>query len=151
MFYIRLHNGLPREITNTFPDHDSGEWAKEPHSGKACGWMSSRDFENREQADTMSKYLTAMTGKTYLGVDEGSGVSPRYRVVKAPKLGEKVSKTFNGDTYPCGEIVKITPTWIVTTSTGHKFRRFKETGGWREAGRGFWLTGGHVYEQNPHF
>lgn len=61
MFYILLHNGLPREVSDTFPDHDSGAWAKEPYSGKACGWMSSRDFENREQADRMGRYLTSPT------------------------------------------------------------------------------------------
>lgn len=151
MFYIRLHNGLPREVTDTRPDHDSGAWAKDPHNGRARGWMTSRDFETFEQAKRMAGYITFMTGETYLPADEGEGTSPRYRIVKAPKLGDKVSKSFNGDTYPCGEIIKITPTWIVTTDTGQKFRRWKQSGGWREQGRGFWMLHGHRYEQNPHF
>lgn len=151
MFYIRLHNGLPREVTNTHPDHDSGQWAKNPNSGKARGWMTSRDFDSFESAKKIAGYLSFMTGATYLPADEGESISPRYRVIKAPALGEDVSKSFNGDSYPCGKIVKITPTWQVTTSDGSKFRRFKETGGWREAGRGFWMVAGIHDERNPHF
>lgn len=151
MIYIRVENGRPVEVSATNPgcgDH----WV---YTGlplkNATGWMSSRDFFSFEDAQTMSSYLTAMTGTMWLAADEGRGVYPRFRIVEAPKVGDKVSKSFNGDSYPCGEITRITPTWIVTTSDGSKFRRFKESGGWREQGRGFWMIGGHVYEQNPHF
>ncbi len=146
MFYILLKNGLPIRVSDELPKGE--KWADDV---KGTGWFHSRDFENTKQAARMAGYLTFMTGTTYLAADEGPGVSPRYRIVKAPAIGEKVSKSFNGDTYPCGEIVKITPTWIVTTSTGQKFRRWKESGGWREQGRGFWMVPGHIYEQNPHF
>jgi hypothetical protein len=149
MFYIHLNNGLPQEVKPSYPGNNV-QWADRDSKG-STGWMSSRDFDTREQADAMARYLTAMTGDAYLGVDEGPGTSPRYRIVKAPKVGDPVSMSFNGDTYPCGRIVKITPTWIVTTDTGKKFRRWKETGGWREQGRGFWLVSGHIDELNPHF
>jgi len=147
MFYILLKNGLPTEISDKYPSA-----AGEIHSrdGKN-GWISSRDFEAREQADAMAKYLTAMTGKIHLGVDEGEGVSPRYRVIEAPQIGDFVSRSFNGDSYPVGTIVKITPTWIVKTDSGKTFRRWKETGGWREQGRGFWMVKGYHEEKNPHF
>jgi len=150
MFYIRLHNGLPKEVTDTYPDTDA-VWAKHPHNGKARGWMTSRDFEFFEQAESMARYLTAMTGETYLGCDEGEGHWPRYRLVLAPKVGDFVSKSFNGDSYPVGTITKISPTWIVTTDVGKKFRRWKDSGGWREQGRGFWMVHGHHDERNPHF
>lgn len=150
MFYIQLSpTGLPVEVSDIFPKE--AEWARPKKGVLGSGWISSRDCSSKEHANSLASYLTAMTGETYLGADEGSGTYPRYRVVKAPKIGDLVSRTFNGDTYPCGEIIKITPTWIVTTSEGTKFRRYKDTGGWREAGRGFWMIGGHVYEQNPHF
>lgn len=143
MFYIKFNGGLPCRISEEYP--------KDRAVGRENGWISSRDFETKKDADTVATYLTSMTGDIYLGVDEGPGVSPRYRVIKAPKIGDEVSRSFNGDTYPSGKIVKITPTWQVTTDEGRKFLRYKETGGWREAGRGFWMVRGHIYEQNPHF
>jgi hypothetical protein len=143
MFYIKFNGGLPCRISEEYP--------KDEKFGRENGWISSRDFETRKDADTVATYLTSMTGETYLGVDEGPGVSPRYRVIKAPKVGDFVSKSFNGDSYPVGTITKISPTWIVTTDVGKKFRRWKETGGWREQGRGFWMVKGHHDERNPHF
>lgn len=151
MKYIRVERGRPVEVSATHPgcgDH----WVRqsEPLS-QATGWMSSRDFKDLDAARTMATYLTAFTGRTYLPADEGDGVWPRYRVVEAPKVGDEVSRSFNGDTYPCGKVTKVTRTWQVTTDTGATFRRYKQTGGWREAGRGFWLIAGNHYEQNPHF
>lgn len=76
--------------------------------------------------------------------DEG-----RYGVVKVPQVGDKVSKYFNGDSYPCGEVVKVTKTLQVKTSDGTIFRRVKNTGCWKS---NCWsLQQGHKYEQNPHF
>lgn len=150
VFYIQVERGLPVQLCPTHPgcgDH----WVKRDQPlSTASGWMSSRDFRTFEDARSMAAYLTALTGTTYLPADEGSGVWPRYRVVQPPKVGDAVSRSFNGDSYPCGTITKVTPSWQVTTSTGAKFRRYKETGGWREAGRGFWLVAGHHDETNPH-
>jgi len=74
-----------------------------------------------------------------------------YRPVARPKVGEKVSSAFNGDYYPQGEIVKVSPTSKkVTTSTGAIFYRVKDTGCWKEAGT--WsMVRGHVSRLNPHF
>lgn len=65
------------------------------------------------------------------------------------KVGDKVSKGFNGDCYPEGEIVRITPTGIVKTNTGETFRPVK--GGGHRAGGTWWLVPGHVSKQNPSF
>lgn len=157
MFYINVSKtGLPIGMFHKMPPAlvnrlDGAKWAVMKDGKMFDGWMSSRDFASFEQADSTAMYLTAMTGKTYLAADEGENTWPRYRMIEAPVVGDKVSKSFNGDSYPCGEIVKITPTWQITTSTGAKFRRYKMTGGFRETGRGFWMISGHVYEQNPSF
>ena len=151
MIYIRVENGRPVEVSDKHPgcgDH----WVETGmHLKNVTGWMSSRDFNSFEDARTMAAYLTALTAKIHLPVDEGRGTYPRFRVIEAPKIGDEVSKSFNGDSYPCGKIVKITPTWQVTTDQGSKFRRYKETGGWRETGRGFWMIAGVHDERNPHF
>ena len=144
MFYIRFVGGLPVELSNTCPK-DGVQWCSRD------GWQSSRDCESYKQAETWSKYLTAMTGRQFLPADEGAGVWPRYRVIEAPAIGDEVSYSFNGDTYPCGTIVKLTPTWQVTTSDGTQFRRYRNTAGWRRVGGTFWMVKGHIYEQNPHF
>lgn len=149
MFYIRFKNSYPVETSAEYPK--GAEWAEGSFTNRTDGWISSRDLVSMADARCVALYLTSITGITYLPVDEGDGTWPRYRIVEAPVLGAKVSRSFNGDTYPCGEISKITKTWQVTTTDGAKFRRYKETGGWREAGGSFWMCSGHVYEQNQHF
>lgn len=137
MLYIKLKNGLPVEISDTYKCGADFQ----------CCW----DWTSLDEVQRLARYVTAMTGDVYLGVDKGDHISPRFNVVKAPKVGEKVSRMFNGDAYPAGEIVKITKGWQITTSTGKKFRQVKQTGSWREVRGPFWLIAGHVYEKNPHF
>lgn len=152
MFYIRLSGGKIEEISSTYPKEPTGwEWARNPSGARATGWMTSRDFITLEHAQTMAERLQAFDGNSYLATDESESTSPRYRVIQAPKIGDAVSKSFNGDSYPCGHIIKITPTWNITTDTGAKFRRYKQTSGWREQGRGFWMAAGHIDERNPSF
>ncbi len=87
----------------------------------------------------------------YIATDAGAHVSPRYDVIKLPKVGDKVSKAFNGDSYPAGVIKSISKSLkLITTDGGDKFYRVRETGSWRSGGT--WsLTPGHVYTQNPSF
>lgn len=89
----------------------------------------------------------------YIPTDSGSGMSPRYDVVEMFKVGEPVSYTFNGDTYPDGVIVSIGSgrmAWI-TTSTGGRYHRQGLSGRWRKQGGTWSLCHGHHEEQNPHF
>lgn len=148
MFYIRIKNCLPLEVSLTYPT--DGDWSDGRFTNRTDGWMSSRDFKSMAEARTMALYLTSMTGRTYLPADEGDGVSPRYRIVEAPRVGDEVSYSFNGDTYPCGKVVRITKGWRVTTDDGKVFNRYKESGGWRAVGGTWWMVQGHRYEQNPH-
>jgi hypothetical protein len=87
---------------------------------------------------------------------------PRFDVVEAPKVGDDVSYAFNGDSYPCGKITKISASYrrIVATETtpdgdhdGHRehvFYRDGQTGRWVK-GRTWSLVRGYVKTRNPHF
>ncbi len=140
MLFVKFQGSLPVEVSST-PQH--GE-----------GWQSRWDWKSFEQVEGIAKYLTAMTGKTYLGSDAGPSTSPRFDIMEAPKVGDEVSYSFNGDTYPDGTIVKISPKWMVTTSTGKRYNRSRSGVGdsWRSVGGGTWsLIPGHHSELNPSF
>lgn len=151
MHYIRLENGLPKQVTETHPGCGDHWIAAGTKLNQATGWMSARDLADFSDAKTLAAYLTAMTGKPWIGVDEGGGCWPRFRVLEAPQIGDFVSKSFNGDSYPIGTITKISPTWQITTDSGVKFRRYRETGGWKQTGGTWWMVKGHHDERNPHF
>ena len=102
-------------------------------------------------AEKYAKQISELTGKPYTAIDSGPGVSPRYDVGSIPQIGDKVSYSFNGDSYPDGVIVAITDKLQVTTSEGHKYRRRGLTGTWLRTGGTWSLIQGHHYEQNPHF
>ena len=91
------------------------------------------------------------TRASYIGVDYGSGCSPRFDIVELPKVGDLVSKSFNGDSYPCGVITKITRKFTVTTSTNHVFRRRGESANWKLTGGTWSLISGHHDDRNPSF
>lgn len=138
MIYIKFKNGLPVEISNSSPKGNLDP-----------SWQSRSDWESFEQVQTIAAYVTAMTGDLHVPSDRGSGCWPRYDVVRAPKVGDEVSYTFNGDTYPDGTVIKVTKTLQVKTSTGKTYRRYKNSGTWKN--NAWSLVGGHIFEQNPHF
>jgi len=145
MRYIKLQNGLPVEVSNKYPDEFS------PVKDGKNGWISTRDFNSLQEAETMAKYVTAFTGEIYLASDDGPKVFPRWEIFKAPRVGEEVSRGFNGDYYSCGKIVSITKGWRVTTDSGARFNRVKQTGSWKEIGGSFFMVPGIINELNPHF
>ncbi len=165
MLYVQLQNGRPLKIQSEYPklelhaqaEQDPVTWWATPKrsrhrhqmADKPTGWVCSRDFEDLESVKTLAAYLTAMTGKTYLGTDAGQWCSPRYDVVEVPQVGDEVSYYFNGDCTPCGKVSRVSKGCrIVETDTGKKFWRLRETGSWKD---GIWfLTSGHSYERNPH-
>ena len=111
------------------------------------------NFETRNDWATFdaAKEVAAALGAGYIATDAGPNVSPRFDVVELPKIGDKVSKRFNGDSYPSGVIKSISKSLkVITTDEGEKFYRVRETGSWRNNGTWF-LTPGHVYTQNPSF
>lgn len=150
MLHVLFQDNVPVHVTSESP-YTGTPKLKDFPSVKYNRAESRWDWTSHAEVVALAEQLTKLTGKLYLGTDAGESTSPRFDVKEAPRLGDKVSRSFNGDSYPCGEIVKITPTWQITTSDGTKFRRYKESGGWRQAGRGFWMVGGHLDERNPHF
>jgi len=141
MIYVKMQKGRPVEFAETLT----------PEQQQDCSWQERWNWKDFETVTTIATYLTAMTGDIYLPVDRTESTSPRYDVMKAPKVGDQVSYGFNGDYYPDGEIVKITKTYQITTSSGNTYRRRKHNAGWLKSGGTWGLVQGHIDEQNPHF
>jgi hypothetical protein len=98
-----------------------------------------------------AKEVAAVLGADYIATDAGPNVSPRYDVIKLPKIGDKVSKAFNGDSYIAGTIKSISKSLrLIVTDDGDKFYRVRETGCWRS--QNTWsMQPGHVEKRNPSF
>ena len=137
MIYVKIKNGLPVEISTQHQDGDD--------------WQNRWDWASFQEVTRLASYITAMSGKTYVAVDNGNGCSPRYDVQRAPAIGDEVSYGFNSDYYPDGVVVKVSKTLQVTTSTGSTYRRRGNSGSWCKPGGTWSLVMGHIYEQNPHF
>lgn len=72
-------------------------------------------------------------------------------MTRVPAVGDPVSYSFNGDSYPDGHVTKVSKTLRVTTSSGKVYRRKGLTGAWIAEG-GTWSLGfGHVSKRNPEF
>lgn len=110
-------------------------------------WISIRDISSLEQAEAIAAQMSTLTNEQWLAGGEGRN----FNVIVAPKIGDKVSRSFNGDSYPEGEIIRITPTWRIVTSTGTKFSRRQNSCSWKPVNGYGSMIAGHVYEQNPHF
>ena len=136
MLYFKMKDGVVTSIHNEYTLENT---------------VSRWDFECFEQAMLVATQATNAMGKEYIPIDNGEWVSPRYDVIEAPCVGDKVSCGFNGDYYPEGEIVKISKNFkIITASTGKKFYRKGLTGRWVHSE--MWvLVAGHYEEKNPHF
>ena len=112
--------------------------------------LSSWDFETMSHAESIAEHANLAGKEKYMAIDRGVGVSPQYDIIKMPQIGDLVSKTFNGDYYPCGSITKISPTLRITTSLGEKFSY--KNGGWHSVSSRCWcLVVGVIDERNPQF
>jgi len=121
----------------------------------STGW-GVRDFAH---ATALAAAMTERGGAAWLPVDYGTSRSPRYTIVPAPVVGAAVSYGFNGDFYPCGNIVRVS-----SVTTGAKrvearddagavsvFYRHKLSGSWIKAGGTWCMVAGHRDERNPSF
>ena len=119
------------------------------------GWegvQNCRDWKTIEDAERVAELLNKSDkSDRHLAIDNGANVWPRYDVIEIPQVGEPVSRAFNGDYYPAGFITKISKSLkIITTDTGSRFFRRKQTGKWVESGT--WsMVHGHKSELNPSF
>jgi hypothetical protein len=113
--------------------------------------VTRHDFETMDEAEMIAEQATKATGVLHIATDSGANVYPRFDVVEAPKVGDKVSQSFNGDSYPRGEITHISKSLKkVVTSTGHTFWRRGSTGSWVVNGYAS-MVQGHISEMNPSF
>jgi hypothetical protein len=118
--------------------------AKLPEGANHKSWTSRWDFNSLDDAQRIADSATKLTGRLYVAADAGEGVSPRYDVVEAPAVGDEVSYAFNGDYYPCGTITAISKSLkLVTTSTGRKFYRRRNSGAWLNGGMWSLVSGTH--------
>lgn len=109
------------------------------------------DWTSLEQVQGLAMFVTAISGEDHIGTDSGPNVSPRFDIVRAPRVGDDVSYSFNGDTYPCGTIVRITDGGMAITSTGKRFNRYKNSGSWLMVGGTWSMVHGHYTERNESF
>lgn len=144
MFYVLIENDRAVSVTTEYPRVEgSGRYDDR--------YQNRNDWKTMARAEEVAAQLTESTDKLYIAIDSGPNVSPRFDVIDAPVIGMKVSKAFNGDYYPEGEITKISKSLKrVETSTGAVFYRRRQSGAWIEGGT-WGMVEGHVSRLNPSF
>lgn len=144
MFYFRIVNDTVTQIGVDL----SLENYRDP------SWISRHDITSFEHAEQIASQANALigAGTALIPIDNGEHCWPRYDVVEAPKVGDKVSRCINGHYYPDGEIVKVSGqnNRIVTTSTGRKYYRRRLSGAW-VANKFYSMVSGHISRLNPEF
>lgn len=160
MLYVMLINGHaePAAFAGDFSELRLACARGEAHPDLAIECRG--DWKTFEDAQRIAALLNAthcrIVGRTevkFIATDAGSNVSPRYDVQELPRVGDFVSKGFNGDYYPVGTIKSISagPAFRkITTEDGSTFWRVKQTGCWREGGTWSMVKGRHD-ERNPSF
>lgn len=113
-------------------------------------WQSRHDWTDNDVVAETARLLSEATNELYIAVDKGNFVSPRYDIIKAPKVGDEVSMGFNGDYYPVGKIESISDTMRVIVAGGKMFYRKRQTGAWLYS-KTFTLIPGTRDERNPSF
>lgn len=133
------------QLVSITTDFEDAEFA----ASTGYRYCSRNDWDTKEQAEKVAADATAFSRRLYV-VSDRPNVSPRYDVVDAPSLGDRVSYYFNGDTYPDGEIARVSKTLkVMTTTTGNRYYRSTTGGSWT---RGSWsLVRGHRTTRNPSF
>ncbi len=139
MLYINL---TTCSITDEFSVAE--EWRLKDGHNVQSRW----DWSTLERATEVCNMLDQ---ELYMVTDSGAGCSPRFDIIKKPRVGDEVSYAFNGDSRPDGEIAKISKTMkMITTTTGSKYYRKQLTGRWVRGG--CWtLVQGHVSKLNEAF
>jgi len=144
MLYFKVDRNDRGRVVEVSEEH-------QPRPGDYLNWINRNSFTRRAAISVAEEANALNDGHHYLASDEGPNVYPRFDVIRAPALGDKVSYAFNGDSYPDGEIIKISPTFkVIATSTGSRYYRRGHRSSWVKDGT--WsLVIGHVYKQNPSF
>lgn len=140
MLRFKIENDAVVEVSSD-PDREGVDFS----------WESRWDWKELGRPEAVAESATVLTGELYIAIDSGPGHYPRYDVIKAPVVGDKVSYAFNGDYRPDGVIVKVSPTMkVIETDSGNRYYRRKKTGSWLRGGT--WsLILGHIDRRNPEF
>lgn len=138
--YVNRTTGQTTDETAT-----SKEWQAAGHVVE-----TRHDWTDLDTAASVAE-LISTEECAYIPVDRTSSVSPRFDVMRQFQVGDKVSGSFNGDSYPQGTISRISPSGrVITTDTGRRFYRKGLTGSWVNGGT--WrLLLGHVSTLNRSF
>jgi len=158
MIYVLFLRGLPVAWTTESPYTGTPKLKEyQGKDGKPLEYDEAKttpDYKSKAEVDALALRLTAMSGKHWIGFDDGPGTSHQFGVMEVPRIGDDVSYGFNGDYRPCGKITKITKGLRITATDekGHTmvFNRKKETSGWKRVGGTWWLVKGIHDERNPH-
>ena len=122
------------------------------HDGTSALWWG--DVRTKEQAEAiMAEMQAAEPDALFLVCEARYFRRSEFKVVKAPAVGDDVSRGFNGDYYPCGKVTYVTAKTaaVVRTSNGLEFRRRKNTSSWLQTGGTWSLISGIYDERNPSF
>lgn len=151
MIYVLFNKGQPVHVTGESP-YTGTPKMKEFPGVEYDEVKTPRDFKSYDEVVDVAAKVSELTGKQFIGFDDGEWTSHRFGIMEPPKVGDEVSYGFNGDAYPCGTIVKITKGWRVTTSTGKVFNRSRKIrSNWLMVGGTWSLLQGHISRQNPEF
>lgn len=109
-------------------------------------------FKTMTEAQDRAELLTNQTGEHHVAYESNYSIN-RFIAQRLPQVGDDASMGFNGDYYPCGKIVRISPTYNrITTSNGVAFTRVGPCSWVRGGKRGtFSLIQGVINRRNPEF
>jgi hypothetical protein len=143
MLYVKIENDKAVAAQTEYPKEQDGRFN--------ASFQNRNDWKTLARATDVAAQLTEATGTLYIATDAGPHCSPRFDVIDAPVVGAKVSKAFNGDYYPEGEIKSVSKSLkVVITTTGVRFTRRGNTGAWVEGGT--WsMVQGHQDRRNREF
>lgn len=162
MLYFQVNAQLEVvAIQAEFPEacqNDPTQWARDIDGNFGPGWLNRNDISANPAplmfAQAIADSASRFSGRQYLMADSGYGVSPRYNVVEAPQVGDEVSMAFNGDYYPAGRIVKISPSYGQIRVEGEcgvrVFYRRQQSGAWMSQ-QTWSLVPGVISRLNPEF
>mgnify|MGYP001598572728 FL=1 len=105
-----------------------------PPRGQA-NYTSCADWRTLADAQLVAAKASTATGRPWLGVDQGTRAEHRYDVIPQPRVGDAVGRRIDaagrGVTVDEGTITSVNGTLrVITTSTGKKFYRLRESGFW---------------------
>jgi hypothetical protein len=149
MFYVKMQDGKAVAASNEYPGNEA--------ISQRGAFENRNDWPTMERAEQIARELNEAAMQTvaqpFIAIDNGPNVSPRYDVIERPMVGDPVSYSFNGDTYPDGTITKIAGAGfrIVTTDTGSRYYRRGTSGRWVKQGGTWGMVKGHVSTYNREF